>query len=165
MAVAAAIAGALVLEPNFFDELGLFTNEMKNRISAAPFEPTNNFARTFASIPNTVATKESDQGASALAMDQLKRHATAFALVNDDFSQGDTDSHATVSSRKLDPQEAAVDVQGSPRAIDQLLARNKIGHSDSELWTTSHVLQHSDNSRNTADQSHRQREQCKPIRH
>jgi hypothetical protein len=119
MAVAAAIAGALVLEPNFFDELGLFTNEIKNRISAAPFEPMSNFARTFASIPNTVATKESDQGASALAMDQLKRHATAFALASDDFSQGDTDAHATVSSRKLDPQEAAVDVQGSPRAIDQ----------------------------------------------
>jgi len=119
MAVAAAIAGALVLKPSFFDELGLFTNEMKNRISAAPFEPTSNFARTFASIPNIVATKESDQGASVLAVDQLKRHATAFALASDDFSQGDTDAHATVSSRKLDPQEAAADVQGSPRAIDQ----------------------------------------------
>ncbi len=121
MAVAAVIAGALVLKPNLFDELGLFTSEMKNRISAATFEPTSNFARTFASIPNIVATKESDQGASALAVDQLKRHATALALASDDLSQGegDTDSHATVSSRKLDPQEAAVDVQGSPRAIDQ----------------------------------------------
>jgi len=106
MAVAAAIAGALVLKPNFFDELGLLTNEMKNRISAAPFEPMSNFARTFASIPNNiVATKESDRGASALAVDQLKRHATALALASDDLSQGegDTDSHATVSSRKVGP--------------------------------------------------------------
>ena len=46
MAVAIVIAGALVLKPNLFDELGLFTSETKNRISAATFEPTSNFSRT-----------------------------------------------------------------------------------------------------------------------
>jgi len=114
MAVAAAIAGALVLEPNFSTN-GLFTNEIRIGFGGT-IEPTNNLLEH--SLPFQILSQQRiGSEHQAFAMDQLKRTRPPLpwpAMI----SRKGHRAHATVSSRKLDPQRR----QGCtrfPRAIDQ----------------------------------------------